>query len=294
MASVSVTVSGGSQIVADVGGVTAATVEIASSVSPTPTFSVSSGIGPAAFISGTATAVIGVNPIAAGANITVSTASGTFTVIGRDVPVQSVQGRVGNVVLTLLDLTAAAQSHTHSTTQIVGLTAAASAASPVQSVQGRTGTVTLTLLDLTAAAQSHTHSTTQITGLTAAAAAASPVQSVQGRTGTVTLTLLDLTAAAQSHTHSTTSVDRFTAAAAEASPVQSVAGRTGEIILTYLDVTDITAAANVVSVNGITGTPQIIAGSGVTITTSESSITVAAGSTTGAGGGIPITYLFGG
>jgi hypothetical protein len=120
--------------------------------------------------------------------------------------VQSVQGRSGSVVLTLTDLTAAAQTHTHSTANIVEFTAAVASISPIQSVQGRTGNVVLTLADLTAAALTHGHSTTDISGFTAAVSAISPVQSVQGRSGNVVLTLTDLTAAAVSHTHSTSDI----------------------------------------------------------------------------------------
>jgi len=91
MAAINVTVSGGGSIVADVSGASSASV------------AVSGGIGPAAYINGTNTAVVGVHPVAAGANITVTTTSGSYTIIGRDVPVQAVQGRTGNVVLSLLD-----------------------------------------------------------------------------------------------------------------------------------------------------------------------------------------------
>lgn len=88
---INVTVSGGGAIVAEVGGSSSAIL------------SVGGGIGPAAYINGTNTSVIGVHPVYAGANITVSTTSGSYTIIGRDVPVQSIQGRTGNVVLSLMD-----------------------------------------------------------------------------------------------------------------------------------------------------------------------------------------------
>lgn len=232
---INVTVSGSGSIIADVSGADSATIAI--SASEVIDVGVAGGIGPAAYINGTNTTVIGVHPVEAGANITVTTTSGSYTIIGRDVPVQSVQGRIGNVVLTLNDLTAAALSHTHSTAQVVGFTAAASAAAPVQAVQGRTGNVVLSLVDLTAAAASHTHSTTEVVGFTAAASAAAPVQTVQGRAGNVVLTLVDLTAAAASHTHSTTEVIGLTAAASAAAPVQSVQGRTGNVVLTLVDLT---------------------------------------------------------
>ena len=306
---INVTVSGSGSIVADVSGGDSA--DIAITGAEVVGVDVVGGIGPAAYINGTHTAVIGVHPVVAGANITVSTTAGSYTIIGRDVPVQSVQGRVGNVVLTLVDLTAAAQVHTHSTTQVVGLTAAASAAAPVQTVQGRTGNVVLTLVDLTAAAASHTHSTADVIGLTAAASAAAPVQTVQGRTGNVVLTLVDLTAAAASHTHSTADVIGLTAAASAAAPVQTVQGRTGNVVLTLVDLTaaaashthstaqisGITAASpvqsvagrtgNVVlsttdlqsftyvrSVNNLTGTLSIVAGDNIVVTSSGESVTI--------------------
>jgi len=296
---INVTVSGSGQIVADVNGGSAADI------------SVTGGIGPAAYISGTATTVIGVHPVAAGANITVTTTSGSYTIIGRDVPVQSVQGRIGAVVLTLADLTAAALVHTHSTTQVVGLTAAASAAAPVQTVQSRTGNVVITLADITAAGAVHTHSTTQIVGftaaaaavvhthgttdivgLTAAASAAAPVQSVQSRTGNVVFTLADITAAAAVHTHSTTQVVGLTATIQQYGKVVSVQGKTGTVTLSVADLTAAAAAhthsttdiasfttsvvafSPVKSINGSTGTISIVGGANVTIVTDGTSVTV--------------------
>lgn len=63
-------------------------------------------------------------------------------------PVQSVQGRTGDVVLSRLDVTAAAAVHTHSTADIVGITAFGGSTAPVQSVAGRTGAITLTAADV--------------------------------------------------------------------------------------------------------------------------------------------------
>ena len=292
--------------------------------------------------------------VTAGANITVTTTSGVFTIIGRDVPVQSVNGQTGTVVLNLANLTAAAASHTHlmsditdlaypvnvvngqtgtvlltSTdvsaasavhthvaSEITNLTAVAnvisvngqtgvavlnstnvSAASavhthvmadvtdlafPVSSVNGYTGTVSLTITDLTAASASHTHAASEVTDLTSVA----NVVSVNGYTGSVALTTADLTAAAASHTHAASEVTDLTSVA----NVVSVNGYTGSVALTTADltaaaashthaaseVTDLTSVANVVSVNGITGTPSIVAGSGITVSTSGSSITIEA------------------
>jgi len=192
-------------------------------------------------------------------------------------PVQSVQGRTGAVVLTRIDLTAAALSHTHSTADITSFSAAASAAAPVQSVAGRSGAVQLVAADITGgtfasgliptisytalsnvpgtfAPSAHTHATTDVVGITAIAAASSPVQSVQGRTGTIQLSAVDLTAAAAVHTHGTSDITSFSAAAAAAAPIQSVSGRTGAITLSTADVSGL---ANVASSGSYTSLSNI-------------------------------------
>jgi len=263
---INVTVSGGGTIVADVSGADSADVAI--SGAEIVDVSVAGGIGPAAYINGTNTTVIGVHPVEAGANITVTTTSGSYTIIGRDVPVQSVQGRVGAVVLTLQDLTAASLIHTHSTTQVVGFTAAASSSAPVQNVHGRTGNVVLTLVDLTAAAQVHTHSTTQVVGFTAAAALSAPVQTVQGRTGNVVLTLVDITAAAASHAHLASQVSNLTTVA----NVVSVNGRTGVVVVSAVDVTAVH------SLNYLTGPLSIVAGQNITVSASSATLQISAAS----------------
>jgi hypothetical protein len=292
--------------------------------------------------------------VEAGANITVTTTSGTFTIIGRDVPVQSVQGRAGNVVLTRADLTAAASSHQHLASDISNLTSVAN----VVSVQGRTGAVTVTRADLTAAATTHTHLAADISNLTSVA----NVVSVQGRTGAVTLTAADVSAASATHAHNyvqslnaqtgslsivagsnvtvTTAAGSITIASGGGGGgggignVTSVAGRTGTVVLTVSDIDNFTSVANVVSVagrtgvvtlgasdvtnftsvanvvsvqgrtgvvslttadvtaassshghnyvlslNSLTGTPSIVAGSNVTVSTSSSSITVSSSGT---------------
>ena len=290
--------------------------------------------------------------VTAGANITITTTSGVYTFVGPNVPVQSVNGQTGTVVLNLANLTAAAASHTHVMANITDLAfpvntvngqagtvlltstdvsaasavhahvasditnltsvanvvsvngqtgvavlnstnvSAASAvhthvmanitdlAFPVSSVNGKTGTVSLTITDLTAAAVSHTHVASDITNLTSVA----NVVSVNGYTGVVALTTADITAAAATHTHSMAEVADITF------PVNSVNGKTGTVVLTNVDVsaaatshthvasdiTNLTSVANVVSVNGITGTPAIVGGVGVTVSTSGSSITIEA------------------
>ena len=217
--------------------------------------------------------------VTAGANITVTTSSGVFTVIGRDVPVQSVNGRTGAVTLAASDVSAASASHTHVVANITDFATGVRSNQSVSSVAGRTGTVTLTVAD--------------ITDLNTANLGR--VSSVNGRTGTVTLVASDVSAASASHTHVVANITDFATEAAKYGPVSSVNGRTGTVTLVAADVsaassththnaTDIvnlTSVANVVSVNGITGMPLIVAGSGITVSTSGSSITIGASSSSG-------------
>jgi hypothetical protein len=195
--------------------------------------------------------------VEAGANITVTTTSGSFTIIGRDVPVQSVQGRSGNVVVTRTDLTAAAAVHSHLASDVSNLTSVAN----VVSVAGRTGAVTLGVSD--------------VTNFTSVA----NVVSVQGRTGAVSLTTSDVSAASATHAHNyvqtlnaqtgslsivagsnvtvTTAAGSITIASGGGGGgignVTSVAGRTGTVVLTVSDIGNFTSVANVVSVAGRTG-----------------------------------------
>jgi hypothetical protein len=182
-------------------------------------------------------------------------------------PVQTVQGRTGNVVLTLVDLTAAAASHTHSTADVIGLTAAASAAAPVQTVQGRTGNVVLTLVDLTAAAASHTHSTTDLQSFTY-------VRSVNNLTGTLSIVAGDNIVV-------TSSGESVTIQGEEGLPDQ--AGASGRVL-----------ASNGTAANWY----SIVAGSNVTIVrnTNANSIQVSASGGGGSGGGTAIwpALIFGG
>ena len=189
--------------------------------------------------------------VTAGANITVTTTSGVFTIIGRDVPVQSVNGQTGTVVLNLANLTAAAASHTHLMSDITDL------AYPVNVVNGQTGTVLLTSTDVSAASAAHTHVASEITNLTAVA----NVVSVNGQTGVAVLNSTNVSAASAVHTHVMADVTGL------AFPVSSVNGYTGTVSLTITDLTaaaashthvasdltNLTSVANVVSVNGQTG-----------------------------------------
>jgi hypothetical protein len=205
--------------------------------------------------------------VTAGANITVTTTSGVFTIIGRDVPVQSVNGQTGSVSITLANLTAAASSHTHVMSDISDLVF------PVTKVNGQTGDVSLTAADLTAALAIHTHSTTDVVGFTAAASAAAPVQSVAGRTGVISLVAADVSGLAPVATSgSYTSLSDIPTSFTPSSHTHQAS-----------EITDLTSVANVVSVNGITGTPVIVGGSGVTVSTAGSSITIEAAGVTDAG-----------
>lgn len=236
--------------------------------------------------------------------ITTTDVVGLTASIQQFANVKSVQGRTGDVVLTLQDITAAAVSHTHAVADIVDVTTVANvvsvngktgfvsltvadisdltAVASVVSVNGHTGVVSLVVDDLTAAAAVHSHVAADVSDLTTVA----NVVSVNGKTGTVSLIVDDITAAASVHGHLAADVSDLTSVA----NVVSVNGKTGTVSLVASDLTaaasvhghlaadvsDLTTVANVVSVNGITGAPSIVAGDNVTVTTSASSITIAA------------------
>jgi hypothetical protein len=123
--------------------------------------------------------------VQAGANITVTTSSGSFTISGPPPSVQavqSVQGRTGAVLITAADVGAASASHSHNVTQVSGLSGVAASGSYTS----------LSNIPSSFQAATHTHSAAEISPI---------VTSVQGRTGAVTLTVTDLTAAAATHTH---------------------------------------------------------------------------------------------
>lgn len=291
---------------------------------------VGGGIGPAGFLNapGTSTSAFGTFQLVGGNGITLSTTSGQFVIASYDTaavagfaPVQSVAGRTGTVVLQAADVTAGTfaiariptisytalsnvptsftpSAHTHGTADVVGLTAAASAAAPVQSVNGLTGAVTIARADLTAAAEVHTHSTADIVSFTASAAAAAPVQSVAGRTGTISLAAADVSGlaavatsgsytslseipveftpaththdyAASVHTHSTADISGYSSLPAQA-------GANGPLV------TDGTAATWATRYSVVD--PVLVEGAGMTLSrdTAAGSITVAfAGGTSG-------------
>lgn len=258
--------------------------------------SVSGGIGPTIIVSGTATNVvgsIGVQPFAAGANITITTAAGSIQIASADAPVKTVNGKTGFVVLSASDVTAAAVSHTHSTAQITGLTAAISSFANVKSVAGRTGEVVLNTQDLrdpdgwirfdnvavTSDYDDHVKITNNLgmqvtfaenpvffadnSGMTISGPLSffgSPTATL----GMASTTLSRLGGAPVSHTHSASQISNLTTVA----NVVSVQGKTGAVVLidsdlplhthTTTDITGFTAAlqglsAPVVSVQGRTG-----------------------------------------
>jgi hypothetical protein len=212
-----------------------------------------------------------------------------------------VQSRTGAVVLTRADLTAAAEVHTHSTSDIVGLTASFSqvghthAAGDIQSGTldiARIPTIGYTALSGVPSSFSpsaHTHSTTDIVSFTAAASAAAPVQSVAGRTGAISLAAADVSGLADvatsgsytslgnvplafapsTHTHSTSDISGYAG-------LPSQAGYVGPLVT---DGTSATWTSNYSIVN-----PVLVQGAGMAFTrdTSAGSITIAfAGGTSG-------------
>lgn len=213
---------------------------------------VGNGIGPAAVYDGTNT--IGVSQLSGGTGITVSTVSGTLQIasystatIAGLAPVQSVAGRTGAVTLQAADVTAGTfaigriptisytalsnvpvsfvpVTHTHSTTEVVGLTA-------------------------TFAPLAHTHGTTDVTGLSAQFDGLTATYAAISHThGTAAITGLTASFAPFTHTHSTANIVGLTAAIT-ANSVQSVNGKTGTAIsLAPADVTAVTS-----SITGITG-----------------------------------------
>jgi hypothetical protein len=177
------------------------------------------------------------------------------------------------VVLTRADITAAAEVHTHTTSDIASFTTAAAAAAPVQSVAGRTGAISLTAADVsglaavatsgsytslsdipaTFAPAAHTHSTTDITGLTA-------TFSQVGHTHDYAATI---------HTHSTADITGYSA-------LPSQGGKAGPLV------TDGTSAAWATRYSVVD--PVLVEGGGMLLTrdTSAGSITIAfAGGTSG-------------
>jgi hypothetical protein len=210
---------------------------------------------------------------------------------------------IGYTALSGVPSTFAPSAHTHSTSDVVSFTAAAAAAAPVQSVQGQTGAVSLVAADLTAAAATHSHDAADVTSgkfdiariptigytaLSGVPTAFSPAththdaSDVQAGTfdvariptiGYTAIGGVPTTFSPSSHTHDaadvqsgTFNIDRI--------PTIGYTALSG-VPSTFAPDTSI---ANVVSVNGITGTPEIVAGAGITVSTASDQITIEAGS----------------
>lgn len=197
-----------------------------------------------------------------------------------DVPVQSVNGQTGAVVLDATDVGAlpddtpipSKTSDLVNDSGFVDATQAANAA-PVQSVNGQTGTVNISVptktSDLSNDSGFITSSAlpTKVSDLTndegfvnsAQAASAAPVQSVNGQTGAVSLTIPTVPSVVSAFTNDAGYVDA--AGAASAAPVQSVNGDTGAVVLDATDVGALpddtvyalgqSAGGNAVRANGI-------------------------------------------
>jgi hypothetical protein len=258
-----------------VSGGTAAAITV-SSVSASVPVAVGGGIGPAGFVvaQGTATNAFGTFNLSAGDGITISTSVGQFQIasygtaaVSSLAPVQSVAGRVGNVVLQASDVTAgtfaigriptisytalanvpvefAPAAHTHDSAAISSGTLSIA----------RIPTISYTALSNTPATfapSSHTHSTTDVVAFTAAASAAAPVQSVNSKVGAVSLAAADVGAAAASHKHSLSDINQSSATAGQvpawngtawvattptSGGVTSVSGRSGDVTLVKADV----------------------------------------------------------
>lgn len=205
---ISVSVNGETSVSVSVSGSTGASVSV-SAAGTGVSVSSSGGIGPAGFVTpaGTSANLYGVLQLAAGSGVTISTTSGQFTIASYDTAavaalsaVQSVQGRTGAVMLSRLDVTAAAAVHTHSTSDIVGLTAgfasgshthdAADVTSGTLSVS-RIPTIGYTALSGVPTAftpDTHTHDASAVaSGTLSVARMPGHVQSINGLTGTLTI-----------------------------------------------------------------------------------------------------------
>lgn len=150
-----------------------------------------------------------------GKNVTVTTATGSFTVDAADAPVTSVNGRTGAVTVTRGELGAAALSHTHAASSITDFATEAAKYGPVTSVNGKTGVVSLVPTDISAASSTHTHNY---------------VQSLNSQTGTLNIlagTNVTVTTAAGSITIASAGVTSSGLTAA----VTSLNARTGALSL---------------------------------------------------------------
>lgn len=129
------------------------------------------------------------------------------------IPVQSVNGKTGNVVLTAVDVQAAAVSHSHPISDIAGLQASLDSKAPAASLNDYATAISVVnglSLKLNIP-QGNTNQYIRGDG-TLAAFPAIPVNSVNGKTGTVVLNASDVNAAAFGHTHVISEVNGLQAA----------------------------------------------------------------------------------
>jgi hypothetical protein len=202
---------------------------------------------------------------------------------------------ISYTALSNVPTTFSPSAHTHSTADIVSFTASAAAAAPVQSVAGRTGAISLAAADVSGLAsvatsgsytslsnvptafapETHSHSTADVVGFTAAAALAAPVQNiVAGSNVTVSTSTSGIyTIAAGGGTATGTDLGAATplplgVATAGTATAASREDHVHDLpTISYTALTNVpvsfapdTSVANVVSVNGQTGSVTIALG----------------------------------
>lgn len=290
----------------NVSGGTAATIAVSTGVGTAGTsvaITVSGGIGPAGFITapGSATNAFGVFQLTAGDGITISTSAAQFQIasygtgsLGLYAPVQSVAGRTGTVTLVAGDITAGtfataripAISYTALANVPTTFTPATHTHNSAEVLPAQAGYAGPLVTDGTTAAWTNRYSIVspvivQGSGMTISRDTAAGTISIAYAGGTSGLVVGTATpqqlgtpsagssanASREDHVHQLPTIS-YTALA--------------NVPTTF---SPNTAIANVVSVNGITGTPTIVAGSNVTVTTAASSITISAAAGGTGGGG---------
>lgn len=211
-------------------------------------------------------------------------------------PVQSVQGKTGAVSLVAADLTAAAATHSHAASDVTSGTFDIARIPTI-------GYTALSGVPASFTPQSHTHDAADVQAGTLDIARLPTI-------GYTALSGVPATFAPAAHTHDAVDVTSGTFDIAripaigytaitgvptafqpvththDAADVQSGTFDIGRIpTISYTALSNVPASftpdtnvANVVSVNGITGTPAIVAGSGITVSTAGDQITIAAGS----------------
>lgn len=261
---VNVNVVGETSVGVSVSGETPQSVSVASTKSIS--VAASGGIGPAG------SAGFGTLQLEGGDGITVSTSGGVLLIstyppsaVAGYAPVQSVAGRTGNIVLSAVDVTAG----TFNVARIPTISYTALANVPLTFAPAAHTHSTADIIALTAsfAGAVHTHSTNEVSGLTATFSQIGHTHS------TNEVSELTATFSQVGHTHSTNEVSGLTA-------TFSQIGHTHDASAVASGVLSFDRLPAVVrTLNTLTGTPAIVAGSNVTVSTAGSSITVSAGGT---------------